>query len=330
MGNSAPAPTDTTRKLTVVVLGLAALITAMLCAFALPSLHSGPHRISIGVTGTPSAAQDLKRGLDGDTWRAVVYGSASELTSAIERQDVVGGLALDSGGLDVYTATVGAPSATNALTALGNNLAAQRDAHATVHELVPFTPDDPRGAGLNAALMPIIFSGIFPALILSSFFPGRRGLRTRLAGASMPGGRLRRRSGPAVRDPLHQRRLLAERFRRHPWSDRHVLHHPRSAGPLGHGWLRLRRSVNDAPGQPWASSFPREPQAASCEPTRSSTARRPGSPHWSSPDGSSSESPAHLADRRGRRTPLAHSKPTLVTQHSPAPTPHLESVTQDR
>ncbi|GAA3309985.1 hypothetical protein GCM10020295_75890 [Streptomyces cinereospinus] len=48
---------------------------------------------------------------------------------------------------------------------------------------MPFTDDDPRGAGLTAALMPMIFGGIFPAVILGSVFPGHRGLRIRLSGA---------------------------------------------------------------------------------------------------------------------------------------------------
>lgn len=183
MGHSAPAPTNSHRKLVIVVLGLAALITTMLCAFALPSLHSGPHHIPIGVTGTQQAAQDLQRGLDGDTWDVDVYSSTSELQAAVEGQDVVGGLALQQGKLDVYTATAGAPSATGAVTALGDTLAADRNVAATVHDLVPFTSDDPRGSGLTAALMPMIFGGIFPALILGGVFPGHRGLRTRLAGA---------------------------------------------------------------------------------------------------------------------------------------------------
>ncbi|MGW0666191.1 hypothetical protein [Streptomyces sp. NPDC002746] len=183
MGHSAPASTNTHRKLVIVVLGLAVLITTMLCAFALPSLHSGPHRVPLGITGTQQAEQELQRSLDGDTWKVDVYAGTQELKAAVEGQDVVGGLALQPGKLDVYTATAGAPSATGAVAALGDTLAAEQDVAATVHDVVPFTADDPRGAGLTAALMPMIFGGIFPALILSSVFPGHRGLRTRLAGA---------------------------------------------------------------------------------------------------------------------------------------------------
>ncbi|MEW2166504.1 hypothetical protein AB0912_26430 [Streptomyces sp. NPDC007084] len=176
-------PPGTGRKLTLVVLGLAALIAAMLCAFALPSLHSGPHHVPIGVTGPRQAAEAIRENVDGPAWDIRLYPTPEAVEKAVLHKDVAGGLAVTGHGVDVYTATAGGPSATSALTALGDGVAQQNKTRATVHDLVPFTDDDPRGAGLTAALMPMIFGGIFPALILGSVFPGHRGLRTRLTGA---------------------------------------------------------------------------------------------------------------------------------------------------
>ncbi|MFD4903402.1 hypothetical protein [Streptomyces sp. NPDC058411] len=171
------------RKLLLVVLGLAALITTMLFAFALPSLNSGPHHVPVGITGSEQSAQALRNNAPADAWDFHTYETPAAVRSAVKDLDVAGGLAITDHGVDVYTATAGAPSATSALTALGENLAEQQGTQASVQDLVPFTEDDPRGGGLTAALMPMIFGGIFPALILSSFFPGHRGLRTRLLGA---------------------------------------------------------------------------------------------------------------------------------------------------
>ncbi|MFF7332001.1 hypothetical protein ACIQU5_19435 [Streptomyces sp. NPDC090306] len=171
------------RRLTLVVLGLAALITAMLCAFALPSLHSGPHDVPIGATGPRQAVAELQKKLDGPQWDLRLYETSAAVESAVGDGDVAGGLVVGAQGVDVYTATAGGPSATGAITALGDGVAARHGTRATVHDLVPFTEDDPRGAGLTAALMPMIFGGIFPALILSSVFAGHRGLRIRVAGA---------------------------------------------------------------------------------------------------------------------------------------------------
>ncbi|MEU1122070.1 hypothetical protein ABZ371_00400 [Streptomyces sp. NPDC005899] len=176
-------PPGTKRKLVLVVLGLAALITTMLCAFALPSLHSGPHHVPIGISGAQSTVGDLRQHIDEGAWDVRVYETPADIRSAVESRDIAGGIAVTEQSVDVYTATAGAPSATGVVTALGETVAAQHTKEASVHDLVPFTEDDPRGTGLTSALMPMIFGGIFPALILSSFFPGHRGLRTRIAGA---------------------------------------------------------------------------------------------------------------------------------------------------
>ncbi|WP_329557943.1 hypothetical protein OG711_38230 [Streptomyces uncialis] len=177
------APPGTGRKLTLVVLGLAAMITIMLCAFALPSIHSGPDRVPIGVTGPEEITKDLRQSTDNAAWDVRPYPTATALQTAVKDRDIAGGLAVTAHHVDVYTATAGSPSATSALTTLGDNLAAQQTTPATVHDLAPFTEDDPLGAGLTAALLPMILGGIFPALILSGVFPGHRALRTRITGA---------------------------------------------------------------------------------------------------------------------------------------------------
>ncbi|MFF8532410.1 hypothetical protein ACF07B_10695 [Streptomyces sp. NPDC015532] len=180
---SNPTQPTTGRKLTLVVLGLAAMITTMLCAFALPSLHSGPRRVPVGVVGPEETTKALRQSADGDAWDVRLYPTTAALQTAVKDRDIAGGLAVTAHDVDVYTATAGGPSATSALTALGDSVAAQHTTRATIHDLVPFTKDDPRGAGLTAALLPMIFGGIFPVLILGSVFPGHRGLRTRITGA---------------------------------------------------------------------------------------------------------------------------------------------------
>ncbi|MEV7087758.1 hypothetical protein AB0O07_17960 [Streptomyces sp. NPDC093085] len=182
-GTDATGTTGAAKKLAAVVLGLTAVVTMMLCAFALPSVNGGPHHVPIGVTGPQPAAQGLGAKLDGDEWDVTVYADTEALTAAIKDREVVGGIALSGGKADIYTATAGAPTATAALTALGNGLAAQQRLQPAVHDLVPYPEDDPRGAGFAAAGLPLIFGGMFPAVLLTRLFPGHAGLRLRLAGA---------------------------------------------------------------------------------------------------------------------------------------------------
>jgi hypothetical protein len=175
---------NTTRRLVGAVIGLAALVTLMLCAFALPSVKGGPHDVPVGVTGPAQATRAVQQKLGaGGAWDVRVYDSPARIRAAIEDRDLMGGLAVGPGGVELYTATAAGPSAAAALTAVGTKLAEQQQhAQVTVHDVVPFTADDPRGAGLTAALLPMIFGGIFPAVLLGRLFPGHAGLRTRLAG----------------------------------------------------------------------------------------------------------------------------------------------------
>lgn len=102
-------PPGTGRKLALVVLGLAALITTMLCAFALPSLHSGPHHVPLGVTGPRQTVEGLRDGADADAWDVRVYATPAAVRSAVEDRAIAGGLAVTDHGVDVYTATAGGP-----------------------------------------------------------------------------------------------------------------------------------------------------------------------------------------------------------------------------
>ncbi|WP_329343630.1 hypothetical protein OG252_45160 [Streptomyces sp. NBC_01352] len=179
------APPDHTgqgRKLAVVVVGLAAVVVAMLCAFALPSIHSGPHNVPIGVTGPQTATAAVSKALSGEEWDVTTYDDEQALKAAIEDRDVMGGMVLDSGHITAYTATAGGAQSTAALTNAVTALAKQQQADVTVTDLRPFTADDPRGAGLSSAALPMIFGGMIPAMLLSRLFPGHAGRWLRLTG----------------------------------------------------------------------------------------------------------------------------------------------------
>ncbi|MFJ9381223.1 hypothetical protein [Streptomyces sp. NPDC101455] len=177
-----PDRTGQGRKLAVVVVGLAVVVVAMLCAFALPSVHNGPHDIPVGVTGSRDATAALAKALSGEEWDVTTYDDAKAVKAAVENRDVMGGVVLSPGRITAYTATAGGAQSTAALTSMVTALAKQQQADVTVTDLRPFTSDDPRGAGFSSAALPMIFGGMIPALLLSRLFPGHAGLRLRLAG----------------------------------------------------------------------------------------------------------------------------------------------------
>ncbi|MFJ8768731.1 hypothetical protein [Streptomyces clavifer] len=177
------SPAGRNRKLAALVMGLAGAVVAMLCAFALPSVNSGPHHVPVGVTGPQSATTAVAKALDGDAWDVTVYDDTHDLTSAIKDRDVMGGIALRPGNVTAYTATAGGAQTSSALTATVSTLAAQQHADVTITDLQPFPDDDPRGAGFASAALPMVLGGMIPAMALNRLSPGRAGLRRRLVGA---------------------------------------------------------------------------------------------------------------------------------------------------
>ncbi|MGW0930507.1 hypothetical protein [Streptomyces sp. NPDC002644] len=178
-----PAPRPAAGKLITVVLGLTALVVAMLVAFALPAVNGGPQDIPIGVTGPARATAGLERATAGTEWEVTRYRDAGELTAAVEDREIVGGIAVTPSGVTLYQATAAAPQAAAALTAMATGAAERQQARLTVEDLAPFPADDPRGAGFSAAALPMVFGGIVPAIVLARLFPTRTGVR--LAGATL-------------------------------------------------------------------------------------------------------------------------------------------------
>ncbi|MGW7276262.1 hypothetical protein ACWGH5_37890 [Streptomyces sp. NPDC054864] len=169
-------------KLAAVVVGLAAAVVAMLCAFALPSIHSGPNELPTGVTGPRQPVAAVSKALQGDKWNVTAYDSEGELRAAIQDRDVMGGIVLAPGRVTAYIATTGGPQAAAALTSSATAIAEQQQTDFTVDDLKPFPEDDPKGAGFSSAALPMIIGGMFPAVLLTRLFPGHSGLRLRLAG----------------------------------------------------------------------------------------------------------------------------------------------------
>ncbi|MGW1464036.1 hypothetical protein ACWCPT_06725 [Streptomyces sp. NPDC002308] len=179
-----PAPAGQARKLLAVVVGLVAVVILMLCAFALPSVNSGPHDLPVGITGSAQATGAVSGALSDEEWNVTTYGDEAALKAAMENRDIMGGIVLTPGHVTVYTATAGGAQSAAAVAAVGNGIAHQQQAEVTVTDLEPFTADDPKGAGFAAAAFPMIFGGMIPAVILTRLFPGHTGLRRRLAGGA--------------------------------------------------------------------------------------------------------------------------------------------------
>lgn len=158
-----------------VVLLLTALLALVLTAFALPAIKSAPHDVPIGVAGPAPAAAGIEQALASrapGAWDVAAYADEAALAQAIRDRDVYGGLALTATGPKVLTAPAGSPVVAQALTSLATGLGAQEGQAVPVEVIVPLPPEDPRGAGLGAALLPLLIGAVAPVAAMTRAVQG--------------------------------------------------------------------------------------------------------------------------------------------------------------
>jgi hypothetical protein len=158
-----------------VVLVLTALLALVLTAFALPAIKSAPHDVPIGVAGPAPAAAGIEQALASrapGAWEVTAYADEAALAQAIRDRDVYGGLALAVTGPKVLTAPAGSPVVAQALTALASGLGQEQGQAVPVEVVVPLPAGDPRGAGLGAALLPLLIGAVAPVVAMARVVRG--------------------------------------------------------------------------------------------------------------------------------------------------------------
>lgn len=154
----------------LLVIGVTVVLAGILLAFALPAIKASPHQVPIGVTGPAAATGQVRAALDAkvpDAFAVSTYSSAAELREAIQDRHIYGGIALGQARPQLLTASAASPAVAQLLTGIGTSLAAAQGASPAVTDVVAPPADDPRGAGVNAALLPLFIGSISPVLLVA-------------------------------------------------------------------------------------------------------------------------------------------------------------------
>ena len=176
---SAPKPSPAWTALLAAPLALAAVVGLVLVAFGLPAVTAAPHDLPIGVAGPPAVAAQVSASLERrepGAFAVTPYPDEAALENAIRNREVYGGIVLGAQGPTVLTASAGSVVVAQALTALGAGMAQQQGAAVPTRDVVALPADDPRGAGLAAALLPLVLGAVLPAVALGHL-TSRRGLQ---------------------------------------------------------------------------------------------------------------------------------------------------------
>ncbi|KAF0845778.1 hypothetical protein [Nocardia caishijiensis] len=161
-------------------LGLAATLlqALMLIAFAWPAVNLAPRDLPIAVAGPQAAqvGQQLQQ-RSPDAFAITTLADADAARTALADREVYGAIVTGGGAPQVLVASAASPAVAQQLTALAQQLGGV--ATVPVQDVIAADPDDPRGAGFGAMVLPLVMSGIAAGILLTLVIPT---LGARLAG----------------------------------------------------------------------------------------------------------------------------------------------------
>ena len=188
-----PAPTPHPHRpawaqVLAVSLGLTAVLSLLVIAFAWPATQLAPRSLPVVVAGPAAATAQVTATLErvspgGFAVTAVADEAAAR--DAIERRDAYGAIVLGPTPT-VLTASAASPVVAQLMTQLATNLAAQQPGAAPpsvkVVDVVPSPSTDPRGVGIAALALPLVLGGLAVGIALTRAVSG---VGRRVAGVAL-------------------------------------------------------------------------------------------------------------------------------------------------
>ncbi len=156
------------------VVGLTVLLTLMLAAFAWPATNIAPRDLPIGLAAPDPVAAQIEKGLASGAENAVDVTRVADRAEAerlIRDREIYGAIVIGPDGAAVLTASAASPVVAQLLGQLATNLGQAFGQPAQIVDVVPLPADDPRGAGLASAALPLLAGGLAAAALLSRILP---------------------------------------------------------------------------------------------------------------------------------------------------------------
>lgn len=163
------------RRVTVVSLGLAALVSILLIAFALPNANTEARDLPVAVVATDDVAAQLEAGLEAAMPGAFTLTSAASTEEArdlISDRRAYGAFVIGPEGHTLLTASAASPTISTMLTQVAQGMAASQGIAVEVEDVVAFPSQDPRGAGLAAGALPLAVGGLFAGVAITLLIAG--------------------------------------------------------------------------------------------------------------------------------------------------------------
>ncbi|MFC8347027.1 ABC transporter permease [Streptomyces sp. NPDC057280] len=183
---SATASSGTPRRLLAVVVLVPLLAALALWAFAWPAARTAPRDLPLGVAGPAAATAQVEQQLARHKGAFEIHHYADEAAArdAVEDRTVYGAVVVTAQGPELLTASAASPVVAQLLQQAVAEPAAAQGTQVRTVDVVAAPAKDPRGAALNASVLPLALAGIAAGAVVT--VSGLRGTRAAvaLAGAS--------------------------------------------------------------------------------------------------------------------------------------------------
>ncbi|CAM5247020.1 ABC transporter permease [Streptomyces aurantiogriseus] len=178
---SAPTTRASARRAIAVVV-LAPLLSALaLWAFAWPAARTAPRDLPLGVAGPAAATAQMEKQLQRHEGAFEIhrYDDEAAARDAIEDRAVYGAVVVTPQGPELLTASAASPVVAQLLQQAVAQQAAAGGTEIRTVDVVAAPEKDPRGAALNASVLPLALAGMAAGAVVTLL--GLRGIRAALA-----------------------------------------------------------------------------------------------------------------------------------------------------
>lgn len=177
-GPTSPPTSTGWARIAAVVGALSALLIVLLSAFALPPLHSGPHKVPLAVAGEPAGGRELASRTG--AYELTTVGSAEQARQRILDREAYGALVGSGPRTRLLVAGAASPAVAAELRSLAAELRLPGGGAIPVRDVRPLPDADPDGSGLVAGALPLALGGWIGGVALLAAV---RGARRQAAGA---------------------------------------------------------------------------------------------------------------------------------------------------
>ncbi len=153
-------PTPWARAALTAVLATVA-VSVILLAFAWPGLTATAGNLPVAVAGNPAQLAQLSAQAPKDLFDVHPAGDRAGAVTMIEKREVYGAIVVGPTP-EVLVSSAASPAAAQLLTRVASAVP-----NATVTDVVPFSTDDPNGAGLAIAGLPLALGGVLGGALIS-------------------------------------------------------------------------------------------------------------------------------------------------------------------